>query len=175
VGGTIQPRYTDIFILGIILNFAALLFLAGDQIDPKYRRLLSFGAAVWIFAVTLGAGQKAIMNVIDEVSFRYASGQRQTENVKTFLATNDLAALDKKPTFDIPFPDAAKLRDLLTNPSLRAILPPELTGVEQRRPVRSTVLSQGPMLIPIGLALLMIAAMFSLSRSARQESDAAPV
>jgi len=173
-GGTIQSRYTDIFVIGVILNFAALLFLSADRAEPRQRRFLSCGAAVWILAVMLGAGQKAVVNVVDEVSFRYASGQRQTENVKAFLSTNDFAALDKKPAFDIPFPDGKLLRDLLTNPALQSILSPELTGIEQHRPLRDAILSQGPMLIPIGLAVLMIVAMFSLSRSGREESDQAP-
>jgi hypothetical protein len=172
-GGTIQSRYTDIFIIGVILNFAALLFLRSEPTESKQRRLLSCGAALWIFAVMLGAGQKAVGNVIDEVSFRYASGQRQIENVRAFLATNDFAALDNKPAFDIPFPDARTLRDLLTNPSLRAILPAELTGVAQRRPVRDAILSQGPLLVPIGLALLLIAAMASLSKPICEEPDRA--
>jgi hypothetical protein len=121
----------------------------------------------------LGAGQKASGDVMDEVSFRYVSGQRQTENVKTFLTTNDFAALDNKPTFDIPFPDARALRELLGNPSLRAILPPELTGVERHRPVRRALLSQGPMFIPIGLALLLLAASWPLLLSKRERSQAA--
>jgi hypothetical protein len=65
------------------------------------------------------------------------------------------------------------LRDWLTLPALRAILPAELTGVEQRRPLRNAILSQGPMLIPIGLALLLLAGMASLSRSGREEVDEA--
>jgi hypothetical protein len=92
--------------------------------------------------------------------------------VKGFLSTNDFAFLDNKPTYDIPFTDPKLLRDVLGNPTLRAILPGELTGVPQRRPLRDAVLSQGPMLIPIGLALLMIAALFSFSRSCRKEADA---
>src|ERR1043165_4069751 len=132
-GGTVQSRYADIFIIGTILNFAALLLLRAEPAGSKQRRLLSCGAALWIFAVMLGAGQKAVGNVIDEVSFRHASGQWQTENVKTFLATDDVSVLENKPAFDIPFPDPGPLRGWLTNPAMRAILPPELTGVEQRR------------------------------------------
>ena len=90
------------------------------------------------------------------------------------VAAFDATTGDKKPAFDIPFPDGKLLRDLLTNPVLQSILSPELTGIEQHRPLRDAILSQGPMLIPIGLAVLMIAAMFSLSRSGREESDQAP-
>jgi hypothetical protein len=173
-GGTIQSRYTDIYTVGTILNFAALLLLTGSHAEPKNQKLLSCGAALWIFAVILGAGQKAAGNLIDEVSWRYAGGQRQTENVRRFLATGDYAAIDKKPdSFDIPFPSGQTLRDWLTLPALRAILPAELTGVEQRRPLRNAILSQGPMLIPIGLALLLLAGMASLSRSGREEVDEA--
>jgi hypothetical protein len=169
-GGTIQARYTDIFGIGVILNFAALLYLASKRTEPKPHKLLRCAAIVWIVAVMLGAGQKAVGNVVDDASFRHESGQRQTQNVKAFLATNDFGALDNKPTFAIPFPDAQALRDLLSNPSLRAILPPELTGVQQRRPMRDVILSQGPMLIPIGLALLLLSAMALLPRPKREDN-----
>jgi uncharacterized membrane protein len=171
-GDALQSRYTDNFLIGTILNFAALLLLIGDRVEPQRRKLLIIGAAVWIFAVMLGAGQKAGSQVIDGVSFRYANGQRQTENVRTFLATGDYAALDKKPeSLDIPFPSGAVLRELLTNPALRAILPPELTGEKPHRPLRDAVLTHGPMLIPIGLALLLIVAMAWLANPARDEGD----
>lgn len=168
----LASRYAGNLVVGTILNFAAVLSLMGDRVEPQRRKLLSIGAAVWIFAVMLGAGQKATTKVIDGVSFRYASGQRQTENVRTFLATGDYAALDKKPeSLDIPFPSGAQLRDLLTNPTLRAILPPDLTGGKPHRPLRDAVLTHGPMLIPIGLALLLIVAMASLANPARDARE----
>jgi hypothetical protein len=174
-GDSLQSRYTDNFLIGTILNFAALLSLIGDRVEPQRRKLLSIGAALWIFVVMLGAGQKAGGQVIDGVSFRFANGQRQTENVKRFLATGDYGALDKKPeSLDIPFPSGAVLRELLTNPALRAILPPELTGEKPHRPLRDAVLSQGPMLIPIGLALLLIMATASLANPGRDEGDPLP-
>jgi hypothetical protein len=171
-GDSLQSRYTDNFLIGTILNFAALLTLIGDRLEPQRRKLLSIGAALWIFVVMLGAGQKAASQVVDGLSFRFGNGQRQTENVKRFVTTGDFGALDKKPeSLDIPFPSAAVLRELLTNPALRAILPPELTGEKPHRPLRDAVLSQGPMLIPIGLALLLLVATASLAEPARDERD----
>jgi hypothetical protein len=171
-GDSLQSRYTDNFLIGTILNFAALLLLIGDRVEPQRRKLLSIGAALWIFVVMLGAGQKAASQVIDGVSFRYSNGQRQTENVKKFVVTGDYAALDKKPeSLDIPFPSGAALRELLINPALRAILPPELTSEKPHRPLRDAVLSHGPMLIPIGLALLLIVATSSLASPDRDERD----
>ena len=121
-GDSLQSRYTENFLIGTILNFAALLSLIGDRVEPQRRKLLSIGAALWIFVVMLGAGQKAGGQVIDGVSFRFANGQRQTENVKRFVATGDYGALDKKPeSLDIPFPSGAVLRELLTNPAAHGL------------------------------------------------------
>jgi hypothetical protein len=52
----------------LILPAATLLVLTTEQAEPGQRNLLSCAAAIWIFAVILGAGQKAVGNVIDEVS-----------------------------------------------------------------------------------------------------------
>ena len=54
-GDSLQSRYTDNFLIGTILNFAALLTLIGDRLEPQRRKLLSIGAALWIFVVMLGA------------------------------------------------------------------------------------------------------------------------
>jgi hypothetical protein len=168
-GGTIQSRYSDIFLIGVVLNAAAMLLLLTEDGEPK-RKLLTYGAAVWIFAVTLGAGQKAVVNVIDDISARYRNSLTQTANIKGFLATNDFAYLDNKPTFDIPFPFPEQLRDLLREPAVRAILPPQLTGAPDNRKIEPAILSQGPMLIPVGLALFMIAAGAVLLGAARRKS-----
>lgn len=168
-GGTVQSRYADIFIIGLVLNFAALMVLIiSEQLPPKYRKLIFIGAAVWLLAVMLGAGQKATNNVVDDLSFRHSTGLRQTENVKNFLATGDFANLANKPKLDIPYPSAEGLRDLLSRPALRAILPAALTGTPERSGLKAVILSQGPMLVPLGLALFMIGAMAVYLRARKE-------
>ena len=103
-------------------------------------------------------GQKATNNVVDGIAARVHTGQIQTENVKNFVATGDFAHLAGKPQLHIPFPSAERLRELLSDPKLRAILPAALTGAPEGR-VKTLILSQGPMLLPLGLALLMFAAL----------------
>ena len=120
----------------------------------------------------LGAGQKATNNVIDGISARVRTGQIQTENVRKFVETGDFAHLADKPQLHIPFPSAERLRDLLAEPKLRAILPPALTGAPERR-ARTAILTHGPMLLPLGLALLMLAGLACL-RSRRQPSADPP-
>jgi hypothetical protein len=167
-GGTPESRYNDIFLIGVVLNAAAWLYL----LRTAPPRGLTFVASVWLFAVMLGAGQKATNNVIDGISARVRTGQIQTENVRKFVETGDFAHLADKPQLHIPFPSAERLRDLLAEPKLRAILPPALTGAPERR-ARTAILTHGPMLLPLGLALLMLAGLACL-RSRRQPSADPP-
>ena len=167
-GGTPESRYSDIFLIGVALNAAAWLRL----LRTAPSRGLLFVASVWLFAVLLGAGQKATNNVIDGISARVRAGQIQTENVRKFVETGDFAHLAGKPQLHIPFPSAERLRDLLADPKLRAILPPALTGAPESR-AKTVILTHGPMLLPLGLALLLLAA-FACLRSRGQPSADPP-
>jgi hypothetical protein len=128
-GGTPESRYSDIFIIGVVLNAAAWLHL----LRTAPQTPLAAVASVWLFAVMLGAGQKATDNVIDGISARVRTGQIQTENVKNFISTGDFAHLAGKPHLHIPFPSAERLAELLSDPKLRAILPAALTGAPEGR------------------------------------------
>ena len=160
-GGTPESRYSDIFLIGVVLNAAVWLSL----LHTTRSRGLLFVASVWLFAVMLGAGQKATNNVIDGISARVRTGQIQTENVRKFIETGDFAHLAGKPQLHIPFPSAERLRDLLADPKLRAILPAALTGAPERR-AKTVILAHGPMLLPLGLALLVLAALAAYLRRA---------
>jgi len=164
-GGTPESRYSDIFLIGVVLNAAAWLHLL--RTAPSH---LLFVASVWLFAVMLGAGQKATNNVIDGISARLRTGQIQTENVRKFVETGDLAHLAGKPQLHIPFPSAERLAELLSDPKLRAILPPALTGAPERR-AKTVILTHGPMLLPLGLALLMLAGLAAYRRRAVASAD----
>jgi hypothetical protein len=155
MGGATESRYADIFLIGIALNGAALLYLLRDW--PSGRWLIPL-PAIWLFAVMLGAGQKVTDRAADGIAARTRSGQIQTENVKSFIATGDFAHLSGQPLLHIPYPSAERLRDMLNDPKLRAILPPALTGAPERNRLKLAMLSQGPLLLPLGLALLLLAA-----------------
>ena len=98
----------------------------------------------------------------------------QAENVKNFMLTGDFGHLRDKPVMHIPYPVAERLRDVLSDPVIRAVLPPAIAGpAKQIRAVR-TPLRYGPVLVPIGLALLLIAiAGASRCRPADRATDAA--
>jgi hypothetical protein len=165
-GGSPESRYSDIFLIGVVLNAAVWLGL----LHATSARGLAFVASVWLLAVMLGAGQKATNNVIDGISARVRTGQIQTENVKNFVATGDFAHLAGKPLLHIPFPSAERLRELLSDPRVRAMLPPALTGAPEPR-AKSAILAHGPMLLPLGLALLMLAGLGTWRRRAAASAD----
>jgi hypothetical protein len=166
VGGSGESRYADILVIGLVLNAAAWLILLRDR--SGNRRLLLL-AATWLLAVMLGTGQKATSRVVDGIEARTRTGQIQTENVKRFIATGDFAHLSGKPALHIPFPSAERLRDLLGDPKLRAILPPALTGAPDSSQVKVAVLRAGPLLLPLGLALLLLAAAMAMFRPGKTD------
>jgi hypothetical protein len=165
-GGTPESRYNDIFMIGTVLNGAVWLSLLRTAKD----RSLVIVASIWLFAVMLGAGQKATNNVADGIAARVQTGQIQTDNVKNFLSTGDFAHLAGKPQLHIPFPSAERLRELLSDPQLRAILPAALTGAPEGR-VKTLILSQGPILLPLGLALLILTALAAHRRRTAASAD----
>jgi hypothetical protein len=165
MGGSGESRYADILLIGLVLNTVAWLILLRDM--ASHRRLMLLGA-IWLFAVMLGTGQKATTNVVDGISARTRTGQIQTENVRSFVATGDFAHLAGKPFLHIPYPSPERLRDMLGDPKLRAILPPALTGAPESNRVKVAILRSGPLLLPLGLTLLLLAAAISIFRNEQE-------
>jgi hypothetical protein len=165
MGGSGESRYADILLVGLALNAAAWLILIRDMAGQRRLTLL---AAIWLFAVMLGTGQKATTNVVDGIAARTRTGQIQTENVRSFVASGGFAHLAGKPFLHIPYPSAERLRDLLSDPKLRAVLPPALTGAPESSRVKVAILRSGPMLLPLGLALLLLAAAIAIRRTEQE-------
>ena len=154
-GAFYGSRYHDVFIVGLVLNAASLIWLLRDS-PFAARRGLRAGAAVWMLAVMVAAGQKATNNVPRDIAGQRNATAVQIRNVTQFLATGDKAAIENKPRFDIPYSESAKLLRLLSLPQIVAILKPALA---EPPPLQRAMLQGGPMLLPVGLALLMIAAL----------------
>jgi hypothetical protein len=173
VGGSGESRYADILLIGLALNAAAWLILLREWAGNRRLTLL---AATWLFAVMLGTGQKATTRAADGIEARTRTGQIQTENVKSFVATGDFAHLSGKPFLHLPLPSAERLHDLLSDPKLRAILPPALTGAPESNRAKIAILRAGPLLLPLGLALLLLAAtaLWLRDRSGHDPDSARP-
>lgn len=165
----LQTRYYDSYLIGFMANGAALVYLAFA--GTSLRRPVVVGiAAAWLVAVLTGAGHKAHESLPHELMQRRAQAEVQTRNLTQFLATGDFAAISGKPFFDIPFPSAEALRTFATDPTIRAILPRPLLGEPERRGAKTFVLANGPLLIPLGLAIFLVAAIAAAMGWKRVES-----
>ncbi|MBV8837579.1 MAG: hypothetical protein JO000_13640 [Alphaproteobacteria bacterium] len=164
----LQSRYYDILMLAPLVSAAALL-CAQQESAARWRRAATAFACVWFAAVIIGFGQKALDDLPTELQWRQQTSEAQTRNLKTYLASGDFGALQNKPELDVPYPDIAFLRDTVSDPVIRAILPPELLGKsEPDIRLKTRTLRYGRLLMPIGLALLVIAALLMM---ARREGD----
>lgn len=133
-------RYLDTLLLGPLLNVAAALYLA--QLEAwRNKSLELFHKCISvpgpkrtrIAAGLLGlvAAGIVITGYADHYRDAWERGhllQIETENVKAFLRTGDMKHLDSKPRLHIPYPDPKRLANLASDPTIRSVLHPELTG-----------------------------------------------
>jgi hypothetical protein len=163
----LESRYFDLFLITPLAGAAALLVNRADA-DGAWRAVTTAFAAVWLLALVIGGGHKALSTLPDELSAWRQQADARKVNLTRFLTTGDVAALANKPPFHIPYPSAERLREIVADPALRAILPPELMNrPEQANRLRAFALRQGPLLLPIGIALFLVAGLLAGRFSAR--------
>jgi hypothetical protein len=152
--GIDATRYLDICAFNLIVNFASAAFLA----DNRRGRLL---AAAWLAAVAAGWAVETARHVPQELAARHALGLVQERNVRAFLATGAFLPGASAADLSVPYPNAARLADILSDPKVRRILPfrfqdaaapPEPDRLSR---VRDGLLRAGPSLAIAG-ALLMV-------------------
>jgi hypothetical protein len=159
----LQSRYFDLLLLAPLATAAALFYLRSERWPGT-----TVFACAWFAAIIIGIGQKAFDDIPAELAWRSETAQAQTRNLKNYIATGDFAALENKPKFDVPYPDPGYLRDTVSNPVIRAILPPDLVGEpEPPNKLKGVALRQGRLLLPIGLALMVIAVLLGTARRER--------
>ena len=161
-GAVYASRYRDVLIVGLMVNAACLFRLL--LVDLRARRAFACGATVWLLVVFIGAG-KTIIDQTPQLAWRRDTAAIQGENLKRFLATGEAAALENQPQFHIPYPVAPPLIEWLSDPAIRAILPHELLGRGDDSAFKAVVLKRGPLLLPLGLALFMVATMAACRRT----------
>jgi hypothetical protein len=61
--------------------------------------------------------------IVTEIEHKRQVSIAEQANVEGFLRTEDPAYIEGKPFLDIPYPDARRLMRLLSDPSVRSILP----------------------------------------------------
>jgi hypothetical protein len=134
--GVTASRYLDMLLIGLVLNFAALAHLIRDRHSYQAAVIVS----TWILVVSVGCGHEAILKALPGIVARQEVNAIEIHNVRSYLTTGDVSFLTDKPLFHIPYPDPDRLRSLLDEPEIRAILPPVLSaeGRETRQAIVNT-------------------------------------
>jgi hypothetical protein len=165
-----STRYLDICAFNLIVNFAAAAVLA----ESSLRRLL---VAAWLAAIAIGWTVQTAQHVPQELAARHARGLVQEKNVRAFLATGAFLPGASGDDLSVPYPDAARLAQILSDPKVRRILPSIFRdGVahgaatasappDRLSGIRDGLLRAGPFLAVIGALLMALAAIWPLLAS----------
>jgi len=115
-----SSRYLDLAIIGLPLNLGILLFALRTKFIAR-RAILTI-AAVWLTLTTAQLMWKTFKVILPDASLRHEYSVQQELNVKKYLA-GDQSALRDKPWLTIPYPQPDRLEMLLSDPTIRLILP----------------------------------------------------
>jgi len=130
----LASRYLDVLSLGIVTNFAALLFL-WSKVAGARRIALAALSATWM--VTLFYGIRSWWPIMSEdILSKAAYSRTQERNVRGYLTTGQREWLHDVAFLEIPYPSAERLQQLLDDATIRQMLPAELLQVRGRESSR---------------------------------------
>jgi hypothetical protein len=131
--GVTSSRYLDLFAIGLVLNFAALIVML-SQANIKHKLSYGLGIAIWLTTVTFGFSMSA-GKLSADLQGRAKQGLEQEKNVRAYLCSGDIIHLQNKPFLFIPYPNPERLKSLLDNPTIRSILPGNIFMPHSQHPV----------------------------------------
>lgn len=118
----VTSRYMGLLALGLPINvYFALRLIAQVRAPIALSRWMRGAMAAFfiVVAVALIARTPEDMHYLSE---RLGYMRIQAENTRAYVATRDFRHL-QQPFLHIPYPDAERLRSLLDNPTIHAMLP----------------------------------------------------
>lgn len=118
-------RYTDNLSVTLVVGFACLLYLC-ISVTGRFRRPLLIFGLVWGVVTVGGITEAASMRLPARIQRKHTESLVQENNVRAYLASGDIGALQNKARLDIPYSKAPELARLLSDPTLRSILPTNL-------------------------------------------------
>ena len=116
-GGELS-RYLDLVVIGLPLNFFALLLWCDGR--SPYRVIFLF---MWLVLVVPPLLTRIMNQSVPEFVARSGFSAQQIHNVNEFLKTYDPNALQGKERLAIPYPSPERLAALLVDPTIRLALP----------------------------------------------------
>ena len=129
--GVTSSRYLDLFAIGLVLNFAALIVML-SQANIKHKLSYGLGIAAWLTTVTFGFSMSA-GKLSADLQGRAKQGLEQEKNVKAYLCSGDITHLQGKPRLYVPFDNIERLKNLLDNSTIRGILPGNIYKLNSKK------------------------------------------
>ncbi len=123
----LASRYLDILSLGVVTNFAALLFLWSKTASP-WRTGLAALAVAWMVTLLYGIWSWWPM-MSEDIRSKAAYSLLQERNVRGYLTTGQREWLHNAAFLEIPYPSPDRLQQLLDDPTIRGIMPRQLFEV----------------------------------------------
>ncbi len=118
----LDSRYTDSLAFGLLTSLACALYLI-TLLCGKLRKIAQVAVAVGVAIAAAGIFHIFSDDLLSEIPERKAIEPIQKNHIQTFLATNDLQALENKPHLHIPYPSAKILAHILRQKALQDVLP----------------------------------------------------
>ncbi|MFV8315923.1 hypothetical protein [Mycobacterium sp. 23] len=173
-GTLIAVRYNDIILLAYPVGLVAMLRLVDHTMGKDLRRFSTPKVAVtWVFGVVTVIALMGYVAILGAIDWNKSTRQ-QVVNVHTYFATHSLEQLRARGkhggTFDLAYPNSRRQGEVLSDPNVRAILPPEIrpadadnAGARKRMVLNGAVagitasalrvvLVGGPVLLALGVA-----------------------
>lgn len=128
-----SSRYLDALAFGVMVNALCLVRILETPHVAKLQMKMVQATMFAMFIVlhSVGAVQEGLKCFQEGISGRKDLYQKQQENVRDFLKTDDFSKFSSHPFGEIPYPDAQSLAERLRDPYIRSILP-----VSVRPPVK---------------------------------------
>lgn len=117
----ITSRYTDIFAVGLVINFVALLLLM-DTNEVKKKLFYTALGSIWISVIGFSF-LSSVTDLSQGLKHKLTTSLAQEKNVRAYICSGDFSHLQNKPLHYIPYPDISYLKSWLDNPTIRNFLP----------------------------------------------------
>jgi hypothetical protein len=119
----LSSRYFDLYVYGILINFLLLLKYYNFYLKGNFKKFNFVFLFAWSFTLILFLLIYFNNHTSNEIIEKSRTSLIQENNVKKYLSTGNIDDLRNKPHLHIPYPNADHLASMLSNTSLKKILP----------------------------------------------------
>ncbi|WP_156689560.1 hypothetical protein [Mycobacterium sp. Marseille-P9652] len=148
-GPIVAPRYVDFLLLVYPVGFMAVLALMDKTPAMRFGRFVRPGAMAWVLILVAAIAHLSYEGSRGAIDWS-KSARHQAVNLQAYLATGNVDHLRSKGEQGLElllyYPDPPRLTDILKDPDIRAILPPEFrpadadnAGVRNRMWLKGTL------------------------------------